>query len=45
MNKIISFEKHYKYNNYDRIKNPKNLSIKDLLPIALSWAIEGKNFF
>lgn len=40
---VINFEKKYSNTGYDRVKNPKNLSVLELLPDGFSWSYNGVN--
>jgi hypothetical protein len=44
MNSISTVKKLYKNPDYDRVNNPAQLSINELMPIGVTWEYEGKNY-
>jgi hypothetical protein len=44
MNVISGYRELFKDQNYDRVNNPKRLSVKELRPIGVEWFVENKQF-
>jgi len=41
---ISGYKELFKDQNYDRINNPKYLSVKEMLPIGAEWFVGNKQF-
>lgn len=44
MTVISNYLEHYRDQNYDRTNNPRQLPIKELLPIGLSWSAGNQTY-
>jgi hypothetical protein len=44
MDVISRYKEFFKDQNYDRVNNPKRLSVKELRPIGAEWSVGNKQF-
>jgi hypothetical protein len=44
MDVISKYKELFKDHNYDRVNNPKRLSVKELHPIGAEWSVGSKQF-